>query len=880
LISSAIRCRALAAVVVACVCWLPTTAGAQLVSAGPPTATALTPNGSLNDIAYDDKHNVYLHVFGITQVFGRFVNADGVPVGDPFRISTTSAVFAGWPRVAYSRYSDDDVFMVVFSTDIHRPDRSKNVYGQRIRFNGSGPEFLGANFPISDASLNPAWPQEAGGLAFNTQTKQFLVTWGDARGQYDAFCRLFRTDGTPVGGEVNLSDAPNWQGAPNAAYDWQKNRFLVTYQGEQPVIGSWARLLDGNTAAPITGLIVVSTGGFQAEETVVYLPESGQYLVAWMDIRAGNETDVMGRLVSFDGVPSSPVYPIVATPRLFDGSPALGYNAGLRTTLAAAKHDSRYVWASELDGIGNVKRSFQGSTAPPTPTGGAFTPRVIAGPYSQFGLAYMMNYQTSWVERLSAPLAPERGPEPGGTPPPPPPPVNIDLSNTAAPNGSWFLAEGVESGTVTGFHTFYLISNENDVAVSVHAYFAGDDGRLIERTYAVPARSRYTVSLADAVGTGAFGAVFQSRTPGADIFVARSIYWGPNLEGSTGAQATKALPTTWHFAEGSRGGELFHNFFLIFNPLSQPTPVVVTFARADGVNVTRSYTVPAQRRLTLNANDIPELAGRDFSTSIETGTGVVAERAMYWSLLFSADPTWIGGTATLGAPSMSAYWAFAEGAAAPGFETFYLLLNPNAFPITVNGALVLENGTTVDQTYQLPPRSRSTVYLNAVAGNVGGASAVFNSPDGSFIAERSVYWGTGRVEGTNAVGATSAAHEWHFPEGATTGQFDTFLLLGNLSGSPSTVWITLYVEGIGRFTVSQLPQSLPAIGRKTVHMNSFLTQVETLENLPPGSLRDRAFSYKVNVVEGGAIVAEQAVYWQRAGSDYWRSGSASFGISR
>ena len=69
------------------------------------------------------------------------------------------------------------------------------------------------------------------------------------------------------------------------------------------------------------------------------------------------------------------------------------------------------------------------------------------------------------------------------------------------------------------------------------------------------------------MANGAFGAIFQSTTPGHDIFVARSIYWGPNFEGSTGVSAVKGLSTTWYFAEGSRGGELFDNFFLVFNPL-------------------------------------------------------------------------------------------------------------------------------------------------------------------------------------------------------------------------------------------------------------------------------------------------------------------------
>ncbi len=154
------------------------------------------------------------------------------------------------------------------------------------------------------------------------------------------------------------------------------------------------------------------------------------------------------------------------------------------------------------------------------------------------------------------------------------------------------------------------------------------------------------------------------------------------------------------------------------------------------------------------------------------------------------------------------------------------------------------------------------------------------APTARIIAERSIYWGAGRVEGSNVVGVNATASEWHFPEGASGGAFDTFLLLGNVDFQPSTVWITLYVEGSGRYTVSQLPQTVPAVGRLTIHMNTFLAQVEASEGLPPGTLQGKSFSFKVTVVAGSPIFAEEAIYWQRDGSNFWRSGSASFGIPR
>ena len=71
------------------------------------------------------------------------------------------------------------------------------------------------------------------------------------------------------------------------------------------------------------------------------------------------------------------------------------------------------------------------------------------------------------------------------------------------------------------------------------------------KTYTVQAGSRYTLNLLAEAGAGSLATVFQSLTAGADIFVERSIYWGNNFEGSTGATAIKDLSTSWVFAEGA-----------------------------------------------------------------------------------------------------------------------------------------------------------------------------------------------------------------------------------------------------------------------------------------------------------------------------------------
>jgi hypothetical protein len=467
---------------------------------------------------------------------------------------------------------------------------------------------------------------------------------------------------------------------------------------------------------------------------------------------------------------------------------------------------------------------------------------------------------------------------PGGPPPPPPPPpptpVTIDLSPAGAPNGSWFFAEGAASTTPGGFQTYYLIANVHDISVHLRAYFSRGDGWTTMKELVVAPRSRTTLSLIHVAGPGSFGAVFQALTPGADLFIERSMYWGPNWEGSTGEVASNLISTQWFFAEGSRGGELFHNYFLLYNPTQTPSAVNAFFALPNGSTVVRPFTIGAQQRLTIDANAIPELAGQAFSCAIYSyNAPIVAERAMYWG------PGWSGGTAARGAIWGGGRWLFAEGAAAPGFDTFYLVYNLSDRPATLHARLMPELGPPVERWYTVPGRSRFTIYLNHEVGNIGGVAAEFNASEW-VVVERSVYWGAGWVDGTSTVGSGGEALHWFLPEGTAGGAFDSFLLLANANATVgSTINIGVYVEGVGGFglpyQVHLAPQS-----RKTLYMNQVLKEVEAHQGLPPGTLAGKSFSTQVWVVGGAPVVAEHSLYWRRDGANYWRAGSAAFGIPR
>jgi hypothetical protein len=874
---------AAAALILSSVAALPTPSHAQASREGPTFAAAgAAPGFALRrpDIAYDPVNNVYL-VVSAPLTRGRFQTADGVPVGtNEFPISS-SAAYNQTPRVTYG----DGSFLVTW-LDVRNDPRGAAgwVYGRLVKYGAGGaPEFLGPDFLIGAAA--PAVdPERAAAVSYSTVSKRFLVVFhqygGGAHPFNDVRGQLVSSTGSLVGAPIVVSFDNHFQGETGVGYSPTSDKFLVAYRhfyepaGPATIQTKTVSAVDGSVG---TAVDVTQAGNTNVPE-VSYNSKNNQFLLGWWQGSPGVNPVYYGRLISPDGTPAAaPVAMIVN----YGGYDSLGmaYNVRSDTFFAVVHGRAPSTFpqedvGAEMTGVGVPSVEFD-----VTVTGnklGNFNPRIAA---STARNEWMMVTSTGFAiasgQRIKT-LANGGGPPP----PPPPPPPPIELTGPNVPNGSWFLAEGAESGTATGFHTFYLVANEHDDPIDARAWFVGDNGVLKYQEFAVAARSRVTIALNGAAGNGSYASIFQSRTPGRDIFVARSIYWGPNFEGSTGVSATKSKTTSWYFAEGSRGGELFDNFFLIFNPMPAATTVDVRFLTSGGQVINKQYTVAAEKRLTLYANGIPELAGKDFSTTITATSDIVAERAMYWRLIGSPNPEWIGGAASVGAIAPQTSFVFAEGAAAANFESFYLLLNPNQTPINVTARFLPESGMPTQKVFTVAPQSRATVYLNGEFGNIGGVASTFTSDSLPFLAERSIYWGPGRVEGTNVIGASAAAAEWHFPEGASGGAFDTYLLLANPGTNDATVRLTLFIEGVGRFTASQpaLLKTVPAGRRLTIYMNDFLTALETAEGRPVGSLRGKSFSTKVNVISGDAVVAEESLYWNFDGANYWRSGSAAFGI--
>ena len=922
----------------------PGTAWAQASRVGPTMALGgpFAPPVRFPDVAYDPANDVYLAISGQGTIFGRFVRGDGTILGaDRFRIPETGA-WTQTPSVAYS--PDLGGFLVAWLDNRVDPNFTQ-VWGRLVRYDAAsqGPTYASADFLIA-APIGGSFSESPPALAYSTVSREFLVGWRQNGDQINGpkwdirARRLSVLGGVPtlLGEEINVTYDNHWQEDPQVAYDPLTDGFFLAWQnwiGPDPgVNGLWARRVDAGTGALGEVRILAESAGRISMPDVNYNSATGQFLVTWY---SGLPSPVSyGQLVNGNGTfTPAPTAIAINYSGAYD-SLSVAYNAVSNTFFAVFHGRAPNTLPQEDVGTeaGPTGVPLEPFDFEVTSTGnlvGNYNPRITAHTSRK---EWMMVTSTGFAQ-LSGQRIQTLSQAGNPPPPPPPPPPPTTYTRTARPislgdasNGSWYLAEGVVNlGFQGGMNTYYQVVNENDAGVCVRVTLAKDDGPTTTTTYQiaedpvpaecvgsagavfVPARTRKTYSLADFVGRdahGSYGAVFQSMTPGQQIYVSRSVFWGPGADSNTFEVAAETLSTGWFFAEGVRflGSDFFSTFYLLFNPdpSGVPATVTATYYLDDGTTQTRTYTVSSQQRTTVHVNaTLPELAGHAFSVKFASTLPIVAERALY----FGEGGAWTGGHASMGIPTtfdgqgvpqLPTRYYFAEGVAATGFDTFYLLVNPHASPIDVDVRYLKSDGTSETRTVTVGANRRVTVHLNDPAmnglGNVGSVAAEFTSRSLGFAAEQSLYWGQVNparsrwlswVEGSNEVGATAPALVWHFPEGSELPNFDTYLLVANPNPVQTEVDIVLYLQDGTRFTTS----------RQVIGANQRATFCFGDGSCPAGSnplpvtdrplVNGKSFGIMVrSILPNVPVIAQMSLYRMWDGPNYWRAGGTALGIPK
>lgn len=209
-------------------------------------------------------------------------------------------------------------------------------------------------------------------------------------------------------------------------------------------------------------------------------------------------------------------------------------------------------------------------------------------------------------------------------------------------------------------------------------------------------------------------------------------------------------------------------------------------------------------------------------------------------------------------------WLLCEGSTGGGFDTWVLIANAGEKDAEVEVNFLNQDGPVATEELTLISKSRTTIHVNEYVKDDFQVSVEIES-DEPVVAERSMYWdkreypaiqpyemrgghanlGAITEEGVSATGAAEAATTTYFPEGATAGGFDTWILLTNPNDEEAKVEVS-YMGAKG--LMNEEHTRVSPRSRATVHLN------EKVAN---------SFEVATEISSDIPIVCERSMYWDK-----------------
>ena len=270
---------------------------------------------------------------------------------------------------------------------------------------------------------------------------------------------------------------------------------------------------------------------------------------------------------------------------------------------------------------------------------------------------------------------------------------------------------------------------------------------------------------------------------------------------------------SWYLPEGYTGGN-FDTYVTIQNPNDWEATANVRFMTDEAVTEPVEYPLGPNSRTTISVDEQPGLADANVSTMVEATSGVVVERAMY----FSDGDKRAGGSNSIGANRTSRTWYLAEGYTGGEFDTFILVMNPNPVPLTFKAKFIKPAETAgaggevkpqyLVKEYTVDPMRRFTIHVDEIPGlEDTEVSTMVYVPEQGFgagvetpgvVAERAMYFKYMGVDGGHcSIGAPGPSGTWYLPEGRTAGEYDTYVLVMNPNSTATRVRATFMVPANG-----------------------------------------------------------------------------------
>jgi hypothetical protein len=313
-----------------------------------------------------------------------------------------------------------------------------------------------------------------------------------------------------------------------------------------------------------------------------------------------------------------------------------------------------------------------------------------------------------------------------------------DVVGALQPRPTFYFAEGT---CRLSFEAYICVQNPGAANSSVRITYMLGNGTNKASTLLVPAHSRKTVAVKDALGSGDdiahdFSAKVET-TDGSSIVAERPMYF--SYVSSQGIQITgghdvvgAATPNKqFFFAEGTCRPN-FDPYICIQNPGPAAAQVKITYMRGDGTNTVHALLVPTATRQTVtvksllgSGNDV----GHDFSAKVETTNGarIIAERPMYFNYMSSRGVALTGGHDVVGAFYPAGAFYFAEGTCRPDFDPYICIQNPSGASVIVHITYMRSDGSVVDRDVTVAHNSRYTVVVKDTLGSGEDAAHDFSA---------------------------------------------------------------------------------------------------------------------------------------------------------
>jgi thermitase len=273
--------------------------------------------------------------------------------------------------------------------------------------------------------------------------------------------------------------------------------------------------------------------------------------------------------------------------------------------------------------------------------------------------------------------------------------------------------------------------------------------------------------------------------------------------------------TVWYFAEGFTGnGWETYTYFL--NDGNAPATVEATYLLLGGATVTKTFTMPAQTRRRLFANNLSEGpgTGQAFGMRIVADHPITAQQSL-------VDTSGNLGHGSVGSKVLSTSWYFAEGFSGNGWLTFVSATNPGDAAADVTTTYHKTDGTATVVTKTIPPHSRDTF---AGHEDVPGSAFSIEVHSTLPIVSQEVLIDTVGLLAHGTIGSTTLSTQWYFSEGYTGDSWLTFISVGNIGTSAAHVSATYSLFGGSPVTQTQ---TVPAGTRFTFAGHETATGVGT-----------------------------------------------------